>query len=318
MRDESPVAAPLVQEKSGADGSAAIPRVEFGTLRRLTPISANWGFDRGLPVDRYYIERFLARCASDIRGRVLEIEDDMYTRRFGGERVTARDILHVNDENERATIVGDLAGADHIPSDRFDCVILTQTLHIIYDTRAVLQTLNRILRPGGVLLATFPGFRGPVMRSGRVRGSGGSPRHRHEGFSKRPSARARSRWRLSGTCSQPGLSVRACCGGAARGRTRSPGSRLRGAHRRSRGEGDRRSLSTAERGFLSPADDPSRLPSLERQSEGTRRDAEASEHPAVAHALHRHTLTKLVGAGLPGFTRHFGVWLCGWLHSKAD
>jgi len=158
VRDESPVAPPLVRERPETFPSAAIPHVEFGTLRRLTPISANWGFDRGLPIDRYYIEAFLASCASDIRGRVLEIEDDMYTRRFGGDGVTARDILHVNDENRRATIVADLARAEHVPSDQFDCVILTQTLHIIYDTRAVLATLNRILKPGGVLLATFPGL----------------------------------------------------------------------------------------------------------------------------------------------------------------
>jgi hypothetical protein len=34
-----------------------------------------------------------------------------------------------------ATIVGDLTRADHIPSDSFDCVNLTQTLQFIYDVR---------------------------------------------------------------------------------------------------------------------------------------------------------------------------------------
>jgi glycosyltransferase involved in cell wall biosynthesis/SAM-dependent methyltransferase len=134
------------------------PEVEFGTLRRVTPLSRQWGLDRGAPIDRYYVERFLAAHANDIQGRVLEIEDAMYTRKFGGHRVIKSDVLHVTEGNPRATIVGDLSNAAHIPSGAFDCVILTQTLHLIYDTRAVLKTLYRILKPGGVLLSTFPGI----------------------------------------------------------------------------------------------------------------------------------------------------------------
>jgi len=132
--------------------------VRFGSLRRVTPISTNYGFDRGLPIDRYYIERFLSTWAADIQGHVLEIGDDSYTRQFGGNRVIISDVLHVTEGNPKATIVGDLTHADHIPSDFFDSVILAQTLHLIYDVRAALITLYRILKPGGVLLATFPGI----------------------------------------------------------------------------------------------------------------------------------------------------------------
>jgi SAM-dependent methyltransferase len=133
-------------------------RVRFGSLRRLEPMSREFGFDRGLPVDRYYIEAFLARHAADVHGRVLEVGDDAYTRRFGGDRVTTRDVLHVDPANPHATIVADLAAGDAIPSAAFDCVILTQTLHLLYDVPAGLATLRRILRPGGTLLATFPGL----------------------------------------------------------------------------------------------------------------------------------------------------------------
>jgi SAM-dependent methyltransferase len=121
-------------------------------------VSRHFGYDRGGPVDRYYIERFLAEHAADIHGRVLEVGDDAYTRRFGGDRVTHRDVLHVNAGNPAATIVADLASAPQIPAASFDCVIITQTLQLIYDTRAALCTLHRILRPGGVLLATVPGI----------------------------------------------------------------------------------------------------------------------------------------------------------------
>ncbi len=131
--------------------------IDFGDLRRVTPISRAFGHDRGQPIDRYYVEDFLACQASAIQGRVLEIKDDSYTRKFGDGRVTASDVLDTTAGNPQATIVADLTNADHIPSNTFDCIIFTQTLHFIYDVRAAIETLHRILKPGGVLLATFPG-----------------------------------------------------------------------------------------------------------------------------------------------------------------
>ena len=132
--------------------------VQFGSLRRIKPVSRVSGFDRGLPIDRYYIERFLYTHNSDIRGHVLEVGDDTYTRRFGGNRVTKSDVLHVGLGNAKATIVADLTCADHVPSYIFDCIILTQTLQMIYDVRAALGHLYRILKPGGVLLASSHGI----------------------------------------------------------------------------------------------------------------------------------------------------------------
>ena len=144
--------------KSVSQRGLPVGWVNFGNLRRLTPISREFGYDRGLPIDRYYIEGFLAHHADDVQGRVLEIGENTYTRRLGGDRVTKSDVLHVEEGNPQATFVGDLTKAEHIPSDAFDCVILTQTLHLIYDVRSALTTLYRILKPNGVLLTTFPGI----------------------------------------------------------------------------------------------------------------------------------------------------------------
>jgi SAM-dependent methyltransferase len=109
-------------------------------------------------VDRYYIEKFLKRWFSDVKGRVLEVGDNSYTRAFGADRVGRSDVLHVVEGNPLATFVGDLADAPQIPSDSFDCFILTQTLHLIYDFKSALRTVYRILKPGGVLLMTTPGI----------------------------------------------------------------------------------------------------------------------------------------------------------------
>jgi SAM-dependent methyltransferase len=135
-----------------------VGRVRFGSLRRVKPISREWGFDRGRPVDRHYIEGFLAAHAADIRGRVLEVAGNRYTRMFGGDRVERSDVLHVAEGGPNVTIVADLARGDSIPSGTFDCVIVTQTLQCIYDVKAAIGTLHRILKPGGVVLATVPGI----------------------------------------------------------------------------------------------------------------------------------------------------------------
>jgi hypothetical protein len=145
--------------------------VRFGSLRRLTPVGGyGWG-SRGTPVDRYYIGDFLRRHSGipgymqgDIRGRVLEIGDDSYSREFGGwgdpsreTRVTRVDVLHVDKGHPNVTVVADLASADQIPSETYDCIICTQTLLLIYEVRAAIGHLNRIVKPGGVVLATVPG-----------------------------------------------------------------------------------------------------------------------------------------------------------------
>jgi SAM-dependent methyltransferase len=129
----------------------------FGTLRRTTPLSDYWGYDRGTPIDRYYIERFLDEYRGDIHGHVLEVKNSDYTRRFG-KGVECSDVVDIDPANPLATIVVDLAAADGIPAATFDCVILTQTLQYIYQPQAAMAHACRILRPGGVLLMTVPGI----------------------------------------------------------------------------------------------------------------------------------------------------------------
>jgi hypothetical protein len=131
--------------------------VNKGDFDRTSPISEEFGYDRGGPIDRYYIESFLSLHASAIKGRVLEIGDKSYTLRFGGNKVLQSDVLNLS-ENSEATFVGDLSHAPHLPQDTFDCIILTQTLHLIYDHKAALQTCYRVLKPGGTLLLTVPGI----------------------------------------------------------------------------------------------------------------------------------------------------------------
>jgi len=132
--------------------------LSFGSFDRLDPVSRKWGFDRGLPIDRFYVEKFLAANAERIAGRVLEIGDPFYTRKFGCDRVVSSDVLHVQPDAPHATIIADLTNAPELGSDRFDCVICTQTLNFIYDFRAALATLHRLAAPGGFVFLTVCGI----------------------------------------------------------------------------------------------------------------------------------------------------------------
>jgi SAM-dependent methyltransferase len=67
-------------------------------------------------------------------------------------------LLDVRPNHPPATMIADLAAADGIPSNTFDCIILTQTLNFIYDVRGAIKTVHRILRRGGTVLVSASGI----------------------------------------------------------------------------------------------------------------------------------------------------------------
>lgn len=151
-----------IKRAMGRSSQPPVGHVDLGDFDRVRPVSFDFGFDRGTPVDRFYIEQFLAAHAGDIAGRVLEIGDAAYSRRFG-RGIEQQDVLHIDPEAPEATIAGDLSQPGVLPEGAFDCLIITQTLHLIYDMAAAMERLHASLKPGGVLLLTVPGI-SPIDR----------------------------------------------------------------------------------------------------------------------------------------------------------
>jgi len=131
--------------------------VRFGSFRRLTPISPIFAIDRGQPIERYYIERFLDRCRADFRGRGMEFGDTFYLDKFGADLFDQKDAFSVV-AAPGVTIVGDLQGDGPLPVAAFDCIVCTQTLQMIVDMPAAIRRLHSMLKPGGVLLVTTHGI----------------------------------------------------------------------------------------------------------------------------------------------------------------
>ncbi len=121
------------------------------------PISRYLGQDRGKPIDRYYIEAFLEEHREEIKGNCLEVQENRYTTRLG-KNVTHVDILDVAKENKKATIIADIRSMPHVPSETYDCIILTQVLQYIDDLDSALRECKRILKPDGALIITVPGI----------------------------------------------------------------------------------------------------------------------------------------------------------------
>jgi len=140
----------------GANWARGILAMRFGRIASETPLSENYGWDRGIPIDRLYIDRFLAENASDLRGRVIEIGDDTYSRKYGDGQITSQDVLSLHGDNPAATIIGDIGDPRTLPSASFDCLIATQVLQYIFDLPRTVQQIRRALKPGGVALITVP------------------------------------------------------------------------------------------------------------------------------------------------------------------
>ncbi len=124
---------------------------------KVRPIDAFFGRKRGEPIDRYYIEKFLDEHKEFIRGRCLEIAEDTYTKKFGGNRVTDSVMLHVEGWGDNV-IKGNLETGDGIVAETYDSMIITQTLMCIYNVEAAVRNIFVGLKKGGSALVTVSGI----------------------------------------------------------------------------------------------------------------------------------------------------------------
>ena len=131
-------------------------------LERATPLSRDYGIDRGTPVDRYYIEKFLLQNRLYFKGRILEVAQDMYSSRYAMLNETGQkpivETLHIDGTEDAVTIIGDLTKPGTIPENRYDCFVCTQVFHQIYNVPKALEGSYRLLKDGGALLATVAGI----------------------------------------------------------------------------------------------------------------------------------------------------------------
>lgn len=135
-------------------------RLEFETTVALAPVSEVFGLDRGTPLDRVFISRFLEAHRDIIRGDCLEVEESAYTRKFGqpGHVAHALKFSASPDGAGGREVVADLSKPETVPLDGFDTFICTQTLNFIFDLDPVVESIHKLLKPGGHALITVAGI----------------------------------------------------------------------------------------------------------------------------------------------------------------
>jgi len=132
-----------------------LPR--WGNLRRTTPFSATYGFERGQPIDRYYLDRFLARYRDLITGAVLETQGSSYTERFGHD-VTRAHSFDIEPRFEPTYVCDFAYSGGVIPDQSYDCLLLPNTLMHFRELDRCLAHSRRVVRPGGTILASAAGL----------------------------------------------------------------------------------------------------------------------------------------------------------------
>jgi len=123
----------------------------------VKPYSQEYGTDRGKEIARYYVECFLEQNTKLLEGNCLEFQAPTYLLKYADPRKCKMNVIHLEDSNVLANIVGDLTQKNTIPSNYFDCIICTHVLHVVYKKEKFLSEINRILKPGGFLLLAVPG-----------------------------------------------------------------------------------------------------------------------------------------------------------------
>jgi len=127
------------------------------SLNKTPPTSKIFGLERGTAIDRYYIEQFLNENRELIQGKVLEIAESTYSKKFG-HNITSFEVLHYDFSNINATIIGDLTITGSLPENTIDCFVCTQTLNFIFDLKEAVEGCYAVLKENGVFLGTVAGI----------------------------------------------------------------------------------------------------------------------------------------------------------------
>ena len=124
----------------------------------INPVSRLFGIDRGMAIDRYYIERFLKENSQYIQGNVLEMGENTYTKKYGVKNCDS--YVFIFDKEKGVVdqfVYGNLENGENLPNGLFDCIIFTQVFNFIFDVSTAITNSIKMLKSGGVLLLTVAG-----------------------------------------------------------------------------------------------------------------------------------------------------------------
>ncbi|MFE9450257.1 class I SAM-dependent methyltransferase [Streptomyces sp. NPDC006739] len=130
--------------------------IDWGQLRRLIPICPAFGMSRGTPIDRYYLDQFIAEIRDSVQGDVVEIGGlDSNKDAYGFTRASEYRGLDIR-AAPGVALVGDVADLGIIPAGSLDTILAFNVLEHTARPWQVVDNMWQWLRPGGTACCMVP------------------------------------------------------------------------------------------------------------------------------------------------------------------
>ena len=135
----------------------ALPEgLDFGSFKRHAPFCPNYGYSRGTPIDRYYLEKFIAQIRDQVAGDTLEVGGRRENQKLYGFN-NARSYMTMDVEpHPEVAIVADVHNADAFKTGSFDTVVILNVLEHCENPSLAVANLHRWLRNGGRVFCMVP------------------------------------------------------------------------------------------------------------------------------------------------------------------
>ena len=147
----------VVKDLVGAGALSPSPgTVRFGDFGRLWPFSQRFGFDRGAPVDRYYLQQFVRSIRPVVRGRCLEIGGSRWSNWFYRFDVDEFRSLELEQSRIADDLVGDAADRGVLDPASWDSILAFHVLEHCPNPFAVVSNMRAWLRPNGHACIAVP------------------------------------------------------------------------------------------------------------------------------------------------------------------
>lgn len=139
--------------KSGLLSDAVI---DWGSLRRLMPVCGNFGFTRGWPVDRYYLDQYIAKISNLVTGNVLEVgvyvSDPMKKKFPHSKSFHAVDVI----KTDKVDYAGDIHERSLFSEGSFDTILCFNVLEHCKMPWVVVENMHHWVKKGGQVFCMVP------------------------------------------------------------------------------------------------------------------------------------------------------------------
>jgi SAM-dependent methyltransferase len=133
-----------------------IGQVAFGDFVRNAPFCPNYGFSRGTPIDRFFLDCFITKIRDEVVGDVLEIGGVQENRvRYRLQHASSYRTMDI-ELFPGVDFAGDAHDPAASPASSFDCILLFNVLEHCKEPSIVVENVHRWLRAGGKAFCLVP------------------------------------------------------------------------------------------------------------------------------------------------------------------